>query len=210
METDPFWTLIADCRRRGLSGDQRDAWLRDALLRLPPPDVIAFQACLEQVTGEACTWNLWAAADRVFGGWCSDDTFCHFQFWMVGLGRPVFEAALTDADVLAYAPEVLRLSGCPRAAWTDDAWPQWESLGYLAPSAYEELVGGFDDCGDAFYADVRALRGTPARNPPGLTPAGSRWSVLDEAESARRLPRLTAMFPLGSGSVGQPPLTRRT
>jgi hypothetical protein len=196
METDPFWTLMADCGRQGLSGDKRDAWLRDALLRLPPPDLIVFQACLDHVTGEAFTWNLWAAADRVFGGWCSDDCFCYFQRWMVSLGRPVFEAALTDADVLAYAPEVLRLSSRPRAAWPPDAWPQWESLAYLAPEAYERLTGAFQDCGDSFYAAVRTLLTATARNPRGLLPAGRRWSVLDEAESARRLPRLTAMFPL--------------
>ncbi|MYS22809.1 Protein of unknown function [Streptomyces sp. DvalAA-14] len=243
METDPFWTLIANCRRQGLSGDQRDAWLRDALRRLPPQELIRFQACLDHLTGEAFTWNLWAAADRIFGGWCSDDAFCYFQRWMVSLGRPVFEAALTDADVLAYAPEVLRLSGRPRAAWSDDDWPQWESLAYLAREAYEQLaVGpgdsgdsggpgdpaapgtpaaagtsrapatpvGRDDRGSAFDAATRALLDSASRNRPGLTPAGRRWSVLDEAESARRLPRLTEMFPLGDPSpADQTPLTRR-
>lgn len=164
----------------------------------PPPDVIAFQACLDSVTGEAFTWNLWAAADRILGGWCSDDAFCSFQQWMVSLGRPVFEAALTDADVLAYAPEVLRLSSLPRAAWPADAWPQWETLSHLAPAAYEQLTGTFDDCGDAFHAAARTLLAADSttRTPPGLTPSGTRWSVLDEPESTRRLPRLTAMFPL--------------
>jgi hypothetical protein len=195
METDSFWTLIADCRRQGLSGDKRDAWLRDALLQLSPRDIIRFHACLDHVTGEAFSWNLWAAADRIFGGWCSDDSFCYFQRWMVGLGRPVFEAALSDADVLAYAPEVLRLSSRPRAAWPDDAWPQWESLAYLAPDAYEQLTGAFEDCGDAFYAAARALLDSATPRSP-RSPTGQRWSVLDELESARRLPRLTAMFPL--------------
>ncbi|MDX6353589.1 MAG: hypothetical protein QOF98_492 [Streptomyces sp.] len=195
METDSFWTLIADCRRQGLSGDKRDAWLRDALLQLSPRDIIRFHACLDHVTGEAFSWNLWAAADRIFGGWCSDDSFCYFQRWMVGLGRPVFEAALSDADGLAYAPEVLRLSSRPRAAWPDDAWPQWESLAYLAPDAYEQLTGAFEDCGDAFYAAARALLDSVTPRPP-RSPTGQRWSVLDEPESARRLPRLTAMFPL--------------
>ncbi|WP_328914279.1 MULTISPECIES: DUF4240 domain-containing protein [unclassified Streptomyces] len=203
METDYFWTLIADCRRQGLSGDGRDTRLREALLRLPPPEVIRFQACLEYVTGEAYSWNLWAAADRIFGGWCSDDTFCWFQRWMVGLGRPVFEAAVADPDVLAYAPEVLRLSGRPREAWAAADRPQWESLAHLAPRAYERLTAPFTDFGDAFHAAARDLleaeleaAGATGSVRRAAAPRGRRWSALDEAESRRRLPRLTAMFPL--------------
>jgi hypothetical protein len=207
METDSFWTLIADCGRRRLSGEQRDAWLRDALFRLPPPDIIRFHACLDHVIGEAFSWNLWAAADRIFGGWCSDNGFCYFQRWMVGLGRPVFEAALCDADVLAHVPEVRWLAGRPRADWPKDAWPQWESLGYLAADAYEQRTGAFDDCGDSFYAAARALldaAADPAAPAPPHAPPGLRWSVHDEAESARRLPRLTALFPLARSASGLP------
>jgi hypothetical protein len=197
METDSFWTLIAGCRRQGLSGDKRDRRLHDALCRLPPPEIVRFQACVEHLIGEASTWNLWAAADRIFGGWCSDDTFCFFQRWITGLGRPVFEAAVSDPDVLAYAPEVLRLSGRPREAWTDEERPQWESLTYLAPQAYEQVTGAFEDCGDSFYAAAQAL--VDAETQADLAWSGlrgRRWSVLDESESASRLPRLTMMFPL--------------
>jgi hypothetical protein len=197
METDAFWALIADCLRQGLSGDRRDVWLQGALTRLPPPEITRFQACLELVIGESFSWNLWAAADRIFGGWCSDDTFCYFQSWMVGLGRPVFEAAVSDPDVLAHVPEVLRLSGRPREAWPAGDVPRWETLTRLAPRAYESVTGAFDDCGDSFHTAARALlaAGTAAA-PAAAIPGGRRWSVLDEAESARRLPRLTAMFPL--------------
>ena len=200
METDSFWTLIADCRRQGLSGDKRDERLHDALCRLPPPEIIRVQACMEHLISEAFTWNLWAAADRIFGGWCSDDTFCYFQHWVIGLGRPVFEAAVSDPDVLAYAPEVLRLSGRPREAWTDEEQPQWESLSALAPRAYEQVAGPFDDCGDAFYAAAQAVLDAEAPAVPASSGLrGRRWSVLDEPESARRLPRLTVMFPLTGG-----------
>lgn len=196
MDTDPFWTLINECRRQGLRGDKRDAWLRDMLTAVPPEEIVAFQACLEHVTDRAFSWNLWAAADRIFGGWCSDDTFCFFQRWMVGLGRPVFEAAVHDPDALAYAPEVLRLSGLPRDAWGED-WPVWPSLGDLAVHAYEAATGACDD-GDSFFRATTALLDAdrPYRMRPS-TPSGSRWSVLDEPEAVRRLPRLSMMFPLG-------------
>lgn len=195
METDSFWTLLAECRRRELVGDRRDVWLRGALARLPPPGIVRFQACLEHVLREAFSWNLWAAADRIFGGWCSDDAFCYFQGWMVGLGRPVFEAAVSDPDVLAYAPEVLRLSSRPRTAWTGADLPRWTTLTALAPRAYEDVTGAFEDCGDGFHAAAQALLAAETA-PARPAPAGRRWSVLDEAESARRLPRLTVMFPL--------------
>ncbi|HEY5836021.1 DUF4240 domain-containing protein [Streptomyces sp.] len=197
MDTDPFWTLIAKCRHQGLSGDKRDGWLRDELRLLSPEGIVHFQACLEHVTDQAFTWNLWAAADRIFGGWCSDDTFCYFQRWMIGLGREVFEAAVFDADTLAYAPEVLRLSGLPRETW-GEAWPEWDSLSYLAPEAYDAVTGATDD-GDAFYRATTAFLDAdrPYRLRPAA-PSGSRWSVLDEPEAARRLPRLSAMFPMGA------------
>lgn len=203
MDTDSFWALVEDCRRQGLSGDKRDAWLRAALMSRPPEEIIRFQACLEFVGEDAFTWNLWAAADRIFGGWCSDDTFCSFQRWMVGLGRAVFEAAVADPDVLVYAPEVRRLSGRPRADWTADVWPAWETLDYLARDAYEQLLGASDDCGDAFFkaadALVEAAGSTrPFRPPHPPGPAGKRWSVLDEDEATRRLPRLSLMFPLAA------------
>ncbi|MBY8879782.1 DUF4240 domain-containing protein [Actinacidiphila acidipaludis] len=191
METDPLWTLIAGCRRQGLTGDQRDAWLRAALTRQSLDGIIGFQAGLEQRMAESRTWSLWAAADRVFGGWCSDDTFCWFRHWLVGLGRPVFEAAVRDPDSLAYVPEVLRLSGLPRETWRDDR-PAWESLDRLAPEAYERVAAL---PADALDAAVRAKRISGAAGGTA-TLHGPRWSALDEPEAARRLPRLSEMFPL--------------
>jgi hypothetical protein len=193
MDSEGFWTLIGDCKRQGLSGGKRDAWLGNALLGLPPGDVVAFQACLDRVIAETFSWNLWAAADRLFGGWCSDDTFCYFQRWMVGLGRPVFEAAVHDPDALAYVPGVQRLAGRPRETWGEDA-PQWPTLPDLAPAAHAELTGAPED---DFHAAVAALRSTAL---PPVVPRGRRWSVLDAAESRTRLPRLSAMFPLAEAS----------
>ncbi|CAG6398555.1 DUF4240 domain-containing protein [Streptomyces cocklensis] len=209
MDTDSFWTLLEDSRRHGFGGDKRDAWLRHALARLPAGGIVGFQACLERMTDEAFTWNLWGAADRVFGGWCSDDGFRSFQHWMMGLGRAVFEAAVHDPDVLAYAPEVFRLAGRPRAAWSADDRPGWPALDRLGLEAYELATGPADDFGDAFYAAVRTAVRAAARDaeapgrgaghpaPSGRRdPAGRRWTARDEEEAARRLPRLSVMFPL--------------
>jgi hypothetical protein len=246
MDTDSFWTLLEDSRRQGNGGDKRDAWLRQALARLPADGIVGFQACLDRLTDEAFTWNLRGAADRVFGGWCSDDDFRSFQHWMMGLGRAVFEAAVNDPDVLAYAPEVFRLAGRPRAAWSAEDRPGWAALDTLGLEAYELATGPSEDFGDAFYAAVRAVVRAAARGssygspygppygsgrgvprdadvpgqagapagpsaPPGSRdPAGIRWTALDEEEAARRLPRLSVMFPLERpASGGLPPPVRR-
>lgn len=216
MDTDSFWTLLEDSRRHGFGGDKRDAWLRHALAGGPAAEIVGFQAVLDRLTDEAFTWNLWGAADRIFGGWCSDDAFRSFQHWMMGLGRAVFEAAANDPDVLAYAPEVFRLVGRPRAAWSAEDRPAWLSLDTLGLEAYELATGPSDDFGDAFYAAVRAAQreaaaaaghaGAPPLAPYGSRdPSGRRWTARDEEEAARRLPRLSVMFPLDEPTMGADP-----
>lgn len=190
---------MTELRRLGLAAEKRDEWVRDTLAAQTPQELVRFQAELEDAMAEAFTWNLWGAADRVFGGWCSDDTFAYFQRWMVGLGRPVFEAAVADPDALAYVPEIRRLSGRPRDGWGGDA-PQWAALPDLAPAVHARLTGLTED---AFHAAVALLR-APA--PPAAAPRGHRWSALDEPEAARRLPRLTALFPLPPPGVSRTPL----
>jgi hypothetical protein len=204
MDTDSFWTLLEGSRRHGFVGDKRDAWLRHALARLPAGEIVDFQACLDRMTDAAFTWNLRGAADRVFGGWCSDGDFRAFQLWMMGLGRTVFEAATNDPDVLACAPEVCRLARRPRADWA--AWdrPGWPALDTLGLEAYELATGPCGDFGDAFYAAVRAAQLCAAApghaaapgGGGGPGPPGRRWTARDEQEAARWLPRLSAMFPL--------------
>ncbi len=192
MDIDSFWKLIEECRRQAQGPDERLAWLRGALTRRSLAEVVQFQVRLDEVTHEAFTWDLWAAADRIFGGWCSDDGFCYFGLWMVGLGRDAFSRALVDPDSLADVPEVQCLVGRPREMWNDD-WPGWESLDYVAMEAYGSLTGVDDDCSDAFYEDVEAEQGDEGSS---SGPLGQRWDVRREDEAARKLPRLSVMFPL--------------
>lgn len=200
MDIDSFWGLIEECRRQAQGRDERLAWLRGELSRKPLPEVVQFQVRLDEVTHAAFSWDLWAAADRISGGWCSDDGFCYFGLWMVGLGRDAFRRAVADPDSLADTPEVQRLMGRPRETWKDD-WPEWECLDYVAREAYEVLTGADGDCGDAFHAAVDAEQ---SEGEGSSGPAGQRWNVRREDEAARKLPRLSVMFPLrsfaGSGS----------
>ncbi|MFD4284453.1 DUF4240 domain-containing protein [Streptomyces albidoflavus] len=192
MDIDSFWKLIEECRRQARGRDERLAWLRDELSQRPLTEIVQFQVRLDEVTHEAFTWDLWAAAERIFGGWCSDDGFCYFGLWMVGLGRNAFSQAIADPDALADTPEVQCLVGRPRELWNDD-WPEWESLDYVAMEAYGLLVGIDDDCGDAFYVAVEAEQGDVGGS---RGPLGEQWDVRSEDEATRKLPRLSTMFPL--------------
>ena len=194
MDIDSFWALIEECRRQARGQDERLAWLRGELSRRSPAEVVQFQVRLDEVTHEAFTWDLWAAADRIFGGWCSDDGFCYFGLWMVSLGRESFSQAVANPDALADTPEVQRLVGRPREMWDDD-WPDWESLDYVAMEAYGILTGVDDECGEAFYEAVDAEQSDEEGS---SGPLGERWDVRCEDEAARRLPRLSTMFPLRS------------
>jgi len=192
VDIDSFWKLIEECRRQAQGPDERLAWLRGALARRSLAEVVQFQVRLDGVTHEAFTWDLWAAADRIFGGWCSDDGFCYFGLWMVGLGRDAFSRALADPDSLADVPEVQCLMGRPREMWNDD-WPEWESLDYVAMEAYRGLTGVDDFCSEAFYEDVEAEHGDGEGS---SGPLGQRWDVRSEDGAARKLPRLSVMLPL--------------
>lgn len=166
------------------------------LSRRAQEEIVEFQLCLDQLTRQAFTWELVAAAERIFGGRCADDDFDYFGLWMVGLGGEVFGRAVLDPDALADAPEVLALAGRHWRAWGED-WPGWELLDYVASEAFGLVTGDPDECGEDFYAAVQAQRGEQVVS-RGL--AGERWNVRDEVEAARRLPRLSAMFPLSDDS----------
>ncbi|WDN56113.1 DUF4240 domain-containing protein [Streptomyces clavuligerus] len=196
MNLEKFWELVETCRRQADGRDARLEWLRSDLSRRPLAEIVEFQMCLDQVTHQAFTWELVAAAEMIFGGRCSDDDFCYFGLWMVGLGKDAFGRAVLDPDALADTPEVLRLAGRTWRTWGDD-WPGWESLDYVAWEAHQLVTGEPDECGDAFYAAVESRRGEHVVS-RGL--AGQRWNVRDEAEAARRLPGLSVMFPLSAGA----------
>ncbi|MFD5897801.1 DUF4240 domain-containing protein [Streptomyces sp. NPDC060366] len=191
MDIDSFWKLIEHSRGRARGRAGRLAWLRDELARKPMAEIVGFQVCLDRLCEQGFTWELWCAAERIFGGWCSDDSFCYFRLWVVGLGRTMFERAVRDPDTLAEAPEVLRLVGRPRRSWDDD-WPEWEELDYVANYAHEQVTG-VPHTDVSFYRAVAAGRSDDVlvRNPLGV-----RWDVRDEPEATRRLPRLSSQFPI--------------
>lgn len=192
---EDFWSLIEDSRQRADTRDARTDLLRERLAQRSAQDIVRFQIDLYRVRQRVDTWNLWAVAEQIHGGWCSDDSFWYFQFWVVGLGREGYERVLADPDALADEPELKQLTGRPMSDWEDDEWPDWESLDYVAAEAFEELTGEEEGLEEALDAEGIALPCNPE-------PSGEEWDVRDPAEAARRLPRLSRMFPLPERDAG--------
>ena len=146
--------------------------MRAGLAALTPDGIVAFQAFLDQACDRAFTWELVGAATRIFGGWCSDDSFEYFRLWLIGRGRVTFERAITMPDSLATVPAIQRLAGRRRREWNDDEeWPEWETLDYIAASAYRLVTGTDDECGEDFY-ERRPIPSWAARA-SGATQTGS-------------------------------------
>ncbi|SER05338.1 DUF4240 domain-containing protein [Actinokineospora terrae] len=181
MTDEGFWQLIGRATEQPGDRDEQSEWLTEELTRLPVGEVVEFARRLAEVRRRADTWTMWAAAHLIEEG-CSADGFCYFQLWLLTLGREVFERAVADPDSLAEVPGVLALAGRPMREWSDQDWPEWESLDFAAHEAHQEVTGvesGLERLG---------LPGAAA------TPVDAEWDIEDEDEVRARLPRLWSLF----------------
>ncbi|MFF3556725.1 DUF4240 domain-containing protein [Streptomyces tsukubensis] len=170
MDETEFWEIV-DGTRDAAEGDPEDHadLLVERLLRLDPDSVLDFARHFEARYNRAYTWDLWGAAAVLLHG-ASDDAFDYFRCWLIGQGREVFEGAVHDPDSLA---ELLD-------DFDEDIDGDGEELGYAADEAYEQLTG-------AIAPDL----GLP---PQPAEPLGTPFAFDDDADLARRFPRLWERF----------------
>ncbi|WP_433790394.1 DUF4240 domain-containing protein [Actinoplanes sp. CA-252034] len=181
MDIDEFWRLIERSAREGGGKDGREAWLTATLRRLDRVDIEDFEIRLQELRDRVDSARVWSAADVIIDG-CSTDGFWYFQCWLIGQGREVFERAAADPDTLADLPALRHLATRPYGTWSDDEWPEWECLAYVARPAYP------DQEEDALYHAVLA-RGVRLRSDP-FKPDWSR---------EHHFPRLRELFPHSRG-----------
>jgi hypothetical protein len=187
VSLDDFWELIHRSAIAAGGQGERAEWLTGQLARLPVPAIVEFELHLAAQRKRADTWLMWGAAWIILQGWCSDDSFFYFQPWLVGLGRETFERAAGDPDSLVGVPQIRRLAGRPRSGWSDDEWPDWELLNYVAHRACERAAGDEDGLDSALEAQGlhRICDAAPQDDP---------WNFGDPEQRHTRLPRLSALL----------------
>ena len=185
MDLDGFWALIERSGRETSDPDERAEWLVEALAGHPAAGIVDFQLHLDVLRDRIDTYRVWGAAWLVCGGLCSDDGFWYFQAWLIGQGRDAYEAVAADPDALADVPAVRELAGRDPEEWTEQEWPDWESLDDVAEDAYEEAT-------DGDLEQVLVERGYDFRLSPA--PSDVPWDFEDDEEMERRYPRLTKIF----------------
>jgi hypothetical protein len=170
-----FWDLIAvGCPHDALPRDWHGK-LRAELRKLDLDELSRYDHHFDELTEAADRRDLWSIADLVNGG-ASDDGFYYFRCWLVGMGKQVYEAALTDPDSLADA-----LADFPYTA---------ESSIYSAARWAWRDRGGADEEFDRAY---QALGKLPRREE-----SDEDEEEIDfyDPEAQERFPRLTALYHL--------------
>lgn len=141
--------------------------LAERLSSLAPEAILAYEKHFQAASDAAFTWSLWGAA-YLIGQGCSDDGFLDFRSGLIARGRRVYEAALENPDALA------DLLGENAESLLDA-----EEFTYAAATVYEEATG----------------EESPApQTASPQDPADEEFDFEDQAEMARRYPKLTALF----------------
>jgi hypothetical protein len=171
-----YWDVIAFACDHGIDDfGEWDGPLIEALTTLPPEDVVRFDHWLDERADALHTRRHWAAADLINGG-CDDREFADWRYWVVGMGKGVYEAALADPDSLAEVVDPDREAH--QAEIYAAAFRSWQRMGRPEEGYW-----------DAYEA-------LGEREPLELT--DDEWDV-DEREAHRRLPRLSALYPWSYG-----------
>jgi hypothetical protein len=90
-------------------------------------------------------------------------------------------------DSLAEIQQIRRLAGRSRSDWSDDEWPEWELLNYVAVNAHELATGQEDGLDHALEAQGlhRICDALPEDEP---------WDYDDTDQRRARSPRLTDLL----------------
>ena len=101
MTYDQFWQIIADaCQYDPSSAEEWGVRLIEELSRLPADNIVAWNYIFDEVAARAYRTDLLAAAYLINGG-ASDDGFCYFRCWLIGMGRNIHNNAINDPDSLS-------------------------------------------------------------------------------------------------------------
>ena len=123
MNEEQFWTIIEN--------SDKGKNLERELMKLSEAELFVFKFYWwDYFHAKSYNQALWAVAYTVLSG-CGDDGFDYFRFWLVSRGKEVFMAAMKDPDSLVDEFNDL----------TDDEYPMWEEICYVAYEVFEKKFG---------------------------------------------------------------------
>ena len=168
MDLSAFWRIIGQVR--SASRDDQDFLRRMGarLDTLKPEELVEFNRHLLKMLAQSYSWELWGAAWLINDG-CADDCFDYFLGWLISRGRQTFEKALEDPDALA------SLAAAKRAVVR-----AFEAFLQMPGETYEIKTG--EEIPDTAYEGA------------ALPKLENRWDFEDNAEMAKRYPKLFAKY----------------
>jgi hypothetical protein len=177
VDNQGLWELIETARGKVRDPADAEAVAARAAMLLsacPPSEIVSAGEVLWGLMADSYRYPLWAAAYLVNGG-CSDDGFEYFRGWLIMQGRDAYERVVADPDALVGLAAI-------RAKAPSRQPLECEDTLYIASRAYRAATG------------EELPRRAGRIKYPELDP-GWDFDFDDRAEMARRLPRLTALFP---------------
>jgi hypothetical protein len=163
--------------------------LLSQLTQLSAAEIASFDNLFEEIRAAAESHDMANAAILIEHGFLGDDSFDDFRAGLVALGRTTFERAVADPDSLAEHPLVREI-----AAANDPRWLGREDMLFVASHAYSLVTGEDEVMFYDFAEDQRSDEERPAEPAAEVDPDEGYWSVEDESETRRRLPRLAELF----------------
>jgi hypothetical protein len=96
-----FWKLIDECRGNSnpMTPSADPKKMQRLIEKLPTDEVRAFGVEFYQKLIDLNRWDIWGAGYVIAGG-MSDDSFHYFRSWIIGKGKPCYDAALSDPGSL--------------------------------------------------------------------------------------------------------------
>ena len=167
MDKQQFWEIVAQSRpSQATHPEDCEPRLVELLKRLDADEIVQWNHIFDKLANDAYTCDQIAACNLINGG-ASDDGFCYYRCWLVGMGQEVYENALANPD----------------------------SLADVVSGDYEAQAEIYDAANRAWMAVTGNPDTMPYPASDETTQLqGEDWDIDDKAEVARRLPKLSAMY----------------
>jgi hypothetical protein len=170
MTHNQFWQIVdTACRSDPRSSDEWDRRLIESLGQLPAEEIIEWNHIFDRLVADAYTIDLMAACYLMNTG-AGDDGFYYFRCWLVGMGKEIYSAAITNPDSLA-----------------DVALPYSEGIDAEAEIYATAHQAWMQVTGQSDTADY------PARNESAEL-VGDDWDFDNSDLMRQHLPRLAAFY----------------